>query len=152
LRRAAGPYTSAKSWQICWRERASACGKRASWRAEGNSGGCARWLAQSKSIPFSHEFDDETDIGTGPKIHFHFLDAFLQCAVVTEELVDRLCRAARATYPLSTSMIISLGDCHLHAKTVDSSALVDVLFAPNVPEAFEPGVPLARANWHLGNG
>jgi hypothetical protein len=54
------------------------------------SGDCALWLAQPKSIPFSDELYDLPDIGIGLKIHFQFLDALLQRAVFTKQLVDRL--------------------------------------------------------------
>src|SRR6516225_2399188 len=55
-----------------------------------SSGDRALWLAQPKSIPFSDELYDLTDIGVGPKILLQFLDPLLQRAVFTKELVDRL--------------------------------------------------------------
>ena len=48
------------------------------------------WLAQPKSIPFSDELYDLPDIGIGLEILFQFLDALLQRAVFTKELIDRL--------------------------------------------------------------
>jgi hypothetical protein len=56
----------------------------------GTSADCTLWLAQAKSIPFSHELDDTHDISIAPKILLHFLDALLECTVLTEELVHRL--------------------------------------------------------------
>jgi hypothetical protein len=113
------PSTTSEAGDFA-REPANACGQTCLLEvAEENSGG-KRWLAQSESMPYLAGIRCCGRYWHRSQNPFPFPDASLQVPLSPKSwLTAYAALRARATYPLSTCMIILLRDCYLHAKPVD---------------------------------